>query len=105
MKAGDATEAVSVTLNVQPHDHSPQELCFTVTLTSPQLRPFPRSERQIDLLRRAVSLRELDGLTYAAIAERLTTQGYVGARGAKLTAEGVYALLRKGKTKDRRTVR
>jgi len=96
MKAGDATE-VSVALQFQPHEHTPAELSFTVTLTSPHLRPFPRSEGQIDLLRRALVLRELEGLTFAAIADRLNAEGYVGARGAKPTAEGVYWLIKKSR--------
>jgi hypothetical protein len=102
MKPGDANE-MSVALQVQPHDHAPAELCFTVTVTTPRLNPYPRSLEQLDLLRRAVALRELEGLTFAAIAKRLSDQGYKGARGAALTPEGVFALIKKGKPKQPRS--
>lgn len=98
MNRGDATETL-VALQVQPHDHEPAELCFTVTLTTPRLYPYPRSLEQLDLLRKAVAMRELEGLTFKAIAQRLSAQGYVGARGAAMTPEGVYSLIKKGTPK------
>jgi hypothetical protein len=46
---------------------------------------------QLTLLRNVCRLRDLEKLTFKAIAEQLAAQGFVGARGAPLSAEGVFA--------------
>lgn len=50
---------------------------------------------QLELLRNVCRLRDVENLTFKAIAERLAMQGFVGARGVPLTPEGVFASYKK----------
>jgi hypothetical protein len=57
---------------------------------------------QTELSDRAIALRIHSGLTYKAIAKRLTGAGYLTPRGSELTAEGVFSILKKRLARDAR---
>ena len=57
---------------------------------------------QTELSDRVIALRIHSGLTYKAIAKRLTGAGYLTPRGSEITAEGVFSILKKRLARDAR---
>jgi hypothetical protein len=70
---------------------------FSVVIRTPALVSSPYTQRQIDLFRRVLALREIEKLTYCDIATRLDREGFLSPRGCPLSAELVYSIYKKGK--------
>jgi len=60
------------------------------------------SAYQKTLFQRVLELRERHGLTFDAIAQKLTSEQYLSARGCALMAEHVFSIYKKGKLRSER---
>lgn len=96
--------APNVTLHTPTENESIKELCFTVTVCSENLRPYPRSVQQMDLLRQVVYLREMQAMTFDAIAKLLISKGMKSAGGHPLSAELVFSIYKKRPASQRKPV-
>ncbi len=79
---------------------NPSSVEFLLALRTRRLLPFQYPEAQLPLSDRVLALRDSEGLTFRAIADKLTAEGWVGARGARLGAEGTYSVYKKRKAHD-----
>lgn len=95
MKRGRHIEPPEVTLNTPEIQATERSLRFTVTLRCSDLRPYPRSIQQMDLLRRVVYLREVKEMPYDAIAKLLASKGMKSPRGNLLSAEMLFSIYKK----------
>ena len=90
--------APKVTLHTPTAAEPVKELCFTATVTSGGLRPYPRSVQQMDLLRQVVYLRDVSAMTFDGIAKLLASKGMKSQRGHSLSAETVFSVHKKRPT-------
>lgn len=60
------------------------------------------SAYQKSLFQRVLELRERYGMTFDAIAQKLTSEHYLSPRGVALMAEHVFSIYKKGKLRDER---
>ena len=63
---------------------------------------MPYTPYQQSLFERVVELREGQSLTFDAIAKKLTSEGFLSARGVALMAEHVFSIYKKGKKRVER---
>ena len=60
------------------------------------------SPLQFELSDKIIRLRDVEGLTYKAIAEALIADGYRSPRGFELGPESVFSIYKKRKRRDER---
>jgi hypothetical protein len=96
-----APERDNVVFIGDARDH-PGSVSLILILQTRKLLPFPYPSAQLPLSERVIALRERDGLSFAAIAAQLALEGWKGARGASLEANGVYSVYTKRKAHDER---
>jgi hypothetical protein len=60
------------------------------------------SAYQTELSNKVIQLRDVDGLTYGAIADLLIKEGYRSPRGFDLGPESVFSIYKKRKIRDKR---
>ena len=74
-----------------------ESVTFSLVIRTSALISGPYTQKQVELFRRVLALRELQSLTYLQIAEHLTADGFLSPRGHPLSAELVYFIYKKGK--------
>jgi hypothetical protein len=62
----------------------------------------PYTAYQKALSDRVIQLREVQGLTFLAIADQLISEGYNSPRGKELSAESVFSIYKKRGIRDKR---
>lgn len=97
-------QAPQVKLHTPTKTDSLGELRLTVTINTGDLRPYPRSVQQMDLLRQVVYLREVKEMTYDVIAKLLASKGMKSPRGHPLSAEIVFSVYKKRPASVRKPV-
>ncbi len=78
------------------------ELLMVVKITTKRLYFMAYSAYQKSLFQRVLELRERHGMTFDAIALKLTSEQYLSARGVTLMAEHVFSIYKKGKLRKER---
>ena len=74
-----------------------QLVILKLRVCTPALCSGPYNIAQFELFRKVLALRELQRMTFAAIAADLTDAGYLSPRGCTLSAELVFSIYKKGK--------
>ena len=75
---------------------------YIVKISHKGLRLWSYSVYQKELSEQVLSLRDQDGLTFQAIAEKLIAEGYRSPRGFDLGPESVFSIYKKRKIRDAR---
>ena len=78
------------------------ELLMIVKITTKRLYLMAYSAYQKSLFQRVLELRERNGMTFDAIAQKLTSEKYLSPRGVALMAEHVFSIYKKGKLRRER---
>ena len=78
------------------------ELLIVVKITTKKLYLMAYSAYQKSLFQRVLELRERYGMTFEAIAQKLTSEQYLSPRGVALMAEHVFSIYKKGKLRKER---
>jgi len=73
-----------------------------VIIRTRRLLPCGYPAAQQALSDRVIELRDAHRMTYKAVGEALAAEGWVGARGAHLSAKGAFSVYKKRKAHDRR---
>jgi hypothetical protein len=69
---------------------------LSITVQTAALRSAPYTERQMELYRHVLRMREVERLTYRNIASRLRASGFRSTRGKELSEELVFSIHKKG---------
>ncbi len=75
---------------------------YVVKISHKGLLLWSYSVYQKELSEKILSLRDRDGLTFQAIAEKLIAEGYRSPRGFDLGPESVFSIYKKRKIRDAR---
>ena len=75
---------------------------YIVKISHKGLLLWSYSVYQKELSEQVLSLRDRDGLTFQAIAEKLIAEGYRSPRGFDLGPESVFSIYKKRKIRDSR---
>ena len=67
----------------------------SVTVQTSSLRSRRYNEHQLQLLREVVRMRDIQKLTFRAIARKLNDKGLVSPRGKQLSEELVFSMYKK----------
>ena len=78
------------------------QVSYRLTIQHAGLWLGPYTEYQKTLSDRVIWMRDILGLTFLAIADRLIGEGYKSPRGKSLGAESVFSIYKKRKIRDAR---
>ena len=78
------------------------ELLMVVKIITKRLYLMAYSAYQKSLFQRVLELRERNGMTFDAIAQKLTSEKYLSPRGVALMAEHVFSIYKKRQIRDAR---
>jgi hypothetical protein len=74
---------------------NPGSVSFSLILRTRRLLPNTYPDAQLPLSDRVLALRDGQGMSFKAIAEMLALEGWKGARGAGMSAKGVFSVYKK----------
>jgi hypothetical protein len=79
-----------------------KEVRITVKITPKALFLMAYSTHQEWLFEKAFHLRDLEKLTFDAIAKRITSEGFKSARGFQFISESAFLIYKKGNISEQR---
>ncbi len=79
---------------------NPGSIQFTVVLRTRRLLPNTYPTSKLPLSDKVLALRDERGMTFKAIAELLSSEGWRGARGAPLDAKEIYSVYAKRRAQE-----